>query len=350
MSFWRIVDFFKKFRGFPFAQGNKKPKAKGVGNKMAKEYHDYHQYLCDAIDFHLYRESLPFTRITEKYINSKKNRYDIGLLKNDKCKGGDLLDETEKRVLFEYKPVYKKIDFKSFIQLRNYLELNSMEPDAKKGDRKATGIICGFSQSIQLKEECEEFGIKLEPRSSGVYNVVEYSNFHDFRLVLLNELSGNEYACFRILGKKATENDIRLFINQARQVPADNTFIWSCIEGILAGSSCFNKKKVEKAIKEVCKMDQRFAQMIGTGRSTAIRQAVNEGRTQGRVEGRAEGMAEGMAKGMAEGMAKGMTEGMVKGKTKVIDYIIASFFSDGMEASMITMEELRKIREMTMTA
>ncbi len=46
---------------------------------------------------------------------------------------------------------------------------------------------------------------------------------------------------------------------------------------------------------------------------------------------------------MAEGMTKGRAIALAEAKVEIIDYLIATLFSDGIDSVMITKEEVLKI-------
>ena len=150
----------------------------------------------------------------------------------------------KKHMLIEYKSHYYPLDEKALIQACNYANLQAFNlVEHQELSDEITLSIFGFRMRKWFQKAVAE-KYELEKAEAGIYDVRGYTR-HMLRLILIDELIGDEYACLRLLGENPTLADCLIVLEQV---------------GILKKQG--NEEAVNRGIRILCYVFRKHPELL----------------------------------------------------------------------------------------
>ena len=150
----------------------------------------------------------------------------------------------KKHMLIEYKSHYYPLDEKALVQVSNYANLLAygLAEDKQLSDEITLSIFGFHMRKWFQKAVAEKY--ELEKAEAGIYDVRGYTR-HMLRLILIDELIGDEYACLRLLGENPTLADCLIVLEQV---------------GILKKQG--NEEAVNRGIRILCYVFRKHPELL----------------------------------------------------------------------------------------
>ena len=140
-----------------------------------------------------------------------------------------------------------------------YFLIATAGKDEDVNDKNVTVIVFASEADADDFRALSDEGIIVATNTPGVYDVRGLTDI-PFRLVMIGELDGDDYATYRILRKHADENDVKILLDALRntdsQTPRDR------LHRLLELAETKNPGSVAELIKEDKEMASIFMQVL----------------------------------------------------------------------------------------